>query len=82
MNSSIALFSEELTQIAEDVMSHEFSLKIQNKFMNHWIDREFIPEIARECYDEVTSHYEEELDQRDRLAIESPCLIFLSCLIG
>jgi hypothetical protein len=52
-------------------MSNEFCNKLQTKFMNNWIDHEFIPEIVRECHDEVTSHQEEELDQRDRLAIES-----------
>jgi hypothetical protein len=67
----LALFGEELVRIAQDEMFNEFCEQLRTKFMKNWIDQEFIPEIARECHEEVTSDLEEELDRRDRLAIES-----------
>lgn len=58
-------------KIAEDEIFNEFCRKLQTRFLSHWVDLEIIPEIARECRDELISHHAEELDRRDRHAIES-----------
>jgi hypothetical protein len=60
-----------LTTIAHDEMMNEFCLKLQSKLLNNFVDQDFIPIIARECRDELISHQEEELAQRDRHALES-----------
>lgn len=67
----LALFTEELTKIAQDEIFNEFALKLQARFLSHWVDHEMIPEIVRECRNELLSHQEEELNRRDRIAIES-----------